>query len=137
MRTYPANSPEAAGRVLALLLLADGNVCSSEIGTLTRLGAEPRLGLPPGSLGMLLRDLTEDLLMGAAQAGPLIEQVDGATLRSLMAEVSDPRLRDEVLTLAHAAAQADGHLAEGEAFVLAAACRYWALEPERSAAVTA
>lgn len=134
MRTYPANSPEAAGRVLALLLIADGNVCASEIGALTRLGAEPRLGLAAGSLSVLLRDLCEDLLMGAAQAGPLIEQLDGATLRDLMAEVTEPRLRDEVLTLAHAAAQADGHLAEGEAFVLAAACRYWSLEPERRVA---
>jgi hypothetical protein len=131
MRAFPANSPQAAGRVLALLLIADGNVCASEIGTLTRLGAEPRLGLPEGGLSLLLRDLCEDLLMVSAQAGPLIEQVDGATLRSLMAEVTDPDLRDAVLTLAHAAAQADGHLAEGEAFVLAAACRYWSLEPER------
>ena len=134
MRTYPANSPQAAGRVLALLLLADGNVCASEIGALTRLGAEPRLGLPDGGLSLLLRDLCEDLMMGTAQSGPLIEQLDGTTLRSLMAEVTDPHLRHQVLTLAQAAAQADDHLAEGEAFVLAAACRYWSPEPERRVA---
>jgi len=127
MRSYPHNSPEAAGRVLALLLIADGNVCASEIDVLKGLGAERRLGLPDGGLDVLLRHLCEDLLMVGYHFGSLLDGLDGTALRSLMGEVSDPRLRSEVLTLAQAAARADEHLADGEVLVLDAACRYWSL----------
>lgn len=134
MRTYARNSPEAAGRILALLLIADGHVCASEIGALSRLGAERNLGLQPGAFAGMLRDLCEDLMMGTHHHGSLLDGLDGAALRSIMDEVTDPRLRSEVLTLAQAAAQADSHLAEGEAFILAAACRYWSLSPDAFAA---
>ena len=30
MRSYPRNSPEAAARIVALVLISDGHVCSSE-----------------------------------------------------------------------------------------------------------
>lgn len=129
MRTYPLDSPHAAGRVLALLLIADGNVCASEIGVLKQLGAERRLGLPEGGLGVLLRDLCEDLLTTGHHFGSLLHELDGAALRSVMDEVSDPRLRSEVLALAQAAASSDDHLADGEAFVLGAAARYWSVSP--------
>ena len=36
MRTYPSNSPEAAARIVALAMLADGNVCHREMQALTR-----------------------------------------------------------------------------------------------------
>ena len=134
MRTYACNSPEAAGRILALLLIADGHVCASEISVLARLEAERQLGLQPGAIAALLRDLCEDLMMGAHHQGSLLDGLDGAALRSLMEEVTDPRLRKEVLTLAQAAVQADAHLADGEAFILAAACRYWSLSPDAFAA---
>jgi hypothetical protein len=81
----------------------------------------------------LLRHLCEDLLMAGHHFGSLLDGLDGTALRSLMGEVSDPRLRSEVLTLAQAAARADEHLADGEAFVLGAACRYWSLSTERLA----
>lgn len=129
MRSYPPDSPQAAGRVLALLLIADGNVCASEMAVLNRLGAERRLGLPEGGLGALLRDLCEDQLMATHHSGSLLDGLDGDALRKVMNEVADPRLRSEVLALAQAAARADEHLAEGEAFVLGAICRYWSVSP--------
>lgn len=136
MRSYPHNSPEAAGRVLTLLLIADGNVCASEIDVLKGLGAERHLGLPDGGLDDVLRDLCEDLLMAGHHFGSLLDGLDSAVLRSLMGEVSDPRLRSEVLTLAQAAARADEHLADGEALVLDAACRYWSFAAEHLATPT-
>lgn len=129
MRSYPLDSPQAAGRVLALLLIADGNVCASEVDVLRRLEAERRLGLPEGGLGVLLRDLCEDQLMASHPSASLLDGLDPAALRSVMEEVSDPRLRSEVLALAQAAARADEHLAVGEMFVLGAACRYWSVSP--------
>lgn len=127
MRSYPPDSPQAAGRLLALMLIADDNVSAAEIGALKRLDAEHRLGLTEGELGVLLRDLCEDLMAAGNHAGSLLEGLDGATLRSMMEEVSDPRLRCEVLTLVQAAALADDHLTVGESFVMGAAYRHWSV----------
>jgi hypothetical protein len=128
MRSYPTNSPEAAGRIVALVLLADGNVCRSELDALERLGASQALGLSPGALPRLVQSLCEDLLTGLCATGSLLAHIDQATLASLMAEVDDRRLQREVLRLAQAAAAADQHLADGEALVLEAARRHWQLD---------
>jgi len=134
MRSYPIDSPEAAGRVLALMLIADGNVCTSEIAALTKAGAEPRLGLSAGGLGVLLRDLCEDLMTGGYQGGALSGFLNDDSLRGMMKEVQSAQLRQDVIALAHAAAGSDTHLAEGEAFILDAARRHW---PEAAAALAA
>ena len=125
MRTYPANSPEAAARLVALVLISDGHVCRSEIDALDRLGAADELGLQPGAMPGIVQTLCEDLLLGAHASGSLLANVDDDALASLMAEVTDPALRGRVLRLAVAVANADRHLAEGEVLVLEAARRHW------------
>ena len=125
MRSYPRNSPEAAARIVALVLIADGHVSRSEIDALQQLESERTLGLEPGRFGQIIHALCEDLLMGAHGSGGLTGSVDDASLASLMAEVACLPLQRKVLTLAAAAAEADLHLAEPEAVVLAAAHRHW------------
>jgi hypothetical protein len=127
MRNYPRNSPEAAARIVALVLVSDGHVCSSEFDVLRRMGAEHELGLDPGALPHIVHTLCEELLMSGCVTGSLLAHVDDAILASLMAEVKDPTLQAKVVRLALAAARADGHLADGEAMVLAAARRHWQL----------
>ena len=127
MRSYPHNSPEAAARIVALVLISDGHVCSSEFDILKQLGAERELGLEPQLLPHIVQTLCEELLMGGYATGSLLDNVDDSTLASLMAEVSDPVLRRTVLRLSLAAARADGHLADGEAIVVEAAQRHWRL----------
>jgi hypothetical protein len=125
MRNYPRNSPQAAGRLVALGLMADGHVCSQELRTLERLGASARLGLPPDGLSALLHTLCEDLLAGAAGSAIGLGPLGDAELAALLSEVDDPALQREVLALLDAAARADGHLAEAENALLAAATRHW------------
>lgn len=127
MRSYPHNSPEAAARIVALVLISDGHVCRSEFDNLKQLGAERELGLEPHLLPHIVHTLCEELLAGGYETGSLIGNVDDSALASLMAEVSDPALRRKVLRLSLAAARADGHLADGEAVVLAAARHHWHL----------
>lgn len=127
MRSYPHNSPEAAARIIALVLISDGHVCSSEFDILKQLGAERELGLEPQLLPHIVHTLCEELLLGGYATGSLLDGVDDSTLASLMAEVSDPALRRTVLRLALAAARADGHLADGEAMVVEAARHHWQL----------
>ena len=125
MRSYPRNSPEAAARIVALVLISDGHVCSSEIETLQRRQVEPLLGLAPGGFAQVVHTLCEDLLLGAYGSGSMMCSVDERTLASLLAEVDHPALQDKVLVLAGAAAEADKHLAESEALVVEAARRHW------------
>ena len=125
MRTYPCNSPEAAARIVALVLIADGHVSNAELDTLNRLDATHMLGLEPDALPGILQTLCEDLQLGAYASGSMVANVDDSALASLMAEVADPVLQRKVLRLALAAARADRHLADGEALVLQAARHHW------------
>lgn len=127
LRSYPRNSPEAAARIVALVLISDGHVCSSEFDILRQLGAERQLGLEPQLLPHIVHTLCEELLAGGYETGPLISNVDDSTMASLMAEISDPALQRKVLRLSLAAARADGHLADGEALVVEAARHHWKL----------
>ncbi len=127
MRPYPHNSPEAAARIVSLVLLSDGHVCSSEFEILKQLGAERELGLEPHLLPHIVHTLREELLAGGYGTGSLMGKVDDSALASLMAEISDPALQRTVLRLSLAAARADGHLADGETVVLEAARRHWQL----------
>jgi hypothetical protein len=132
MRSYPRNSPEAAARIVALVLIADGHGCRSEFDVFERLDGPRELGLQSNSLPRIVQTLCEDLLMGDHGGGSMLGAVDDSSLVSLMAEVDEPALQRKVLRLAVAAARADRHLADGEALVLAAARRHWGLveEPE-------
>jgi hypothetical protein len=135
MRSYPRNSPEAAGRIVALVLMADGNVCRSEIETIERLRGAESLGLPTGGFGPLLQTLCEDLLDGICTTGSVRACLDDATLAALFREVDSPALQREVLRLVEALAGADRHDAEGESFVIDAARRHWRLPAEAEAAL--
>ena len=128
MRSYPLNSPEAAARIVALVLISDGHVCRSELDVLNQLDAPRELGLDPDALPRIVQTLCEDLLMGAYAGGSMMAGLDDGALALLMAEVDEPALRRSVLRLALAAARADLHLAEGEALVLDAARRHWCLD---------
>lgn len=130
MRTYPRNSPEAAARIVALALIADGHVSRSEIEALQHLHVDRELGLAPGSFATHVHQLCEDLLMGAYASGPMVSLIDEATLASLLDEVDAPALQHKVLRLVEAAAGADQHLADAEATVIEAVRAHWGLVPE-------
>jgi hypothetical protein len=137
VRSYPRNSPEAAARIVALVLISDGHVCSSEFDILKQLGAERELGLEPHLLPHIAHTLCEELLLGGYAIGSLMDNVDDSTLASLMAEISDPVLQRTVLRLSLAAARADGHLADGETVVVEAARHHWQLvDGQESSATT-
>jgi hypothetical protein len=125
MRSYPRNSPEAAARIVALVLISDGHVGRAEIEALRRLQVEPLLGLPHGKFDEVVHTLCEDLLASAYGSGSLMCSVDEATLASVLSEVDAPALQEKVLKLATAAAEADLHLAEAEIRLMRAARQQW------------
>ncbi|MBL8351180.1 MAG: TerB family tellurite resistance protein [Burkholderiaceae bacterium] len=130
MRPYATNSPQAAGRIVAIALLADGHLCKAEIDVLDRLEIHRQLGLARSELHAVVHGFCEDLLATAQGGWADACRVDTATLYGLLAEVDEPALRRQVLELCVAVVDGDGHLADGESMLLAAAMTHWGLSHE-------
>ena len=130
MRSYPTNSPQAAARIVALTMLADGHLAKSELDVIERQGAHEQLGLDLETLQAVLHGVCEDLLHSAHLTWSDACRIDPRTLAQLMAEVDDPALRMKVLQLCLKVVQADDHVAEGETIVLGAAVEHWGLHRE-------
>jgi uncharacterized tellurite resistance protein B-like protein len=130
MRHYPRNSPEAAASLLALSLLADGDVSAAEMRRLSELDVNGRLGLPAGGFESVIQTLCEDLMAcadGSGLNGLAWHQLDQHTLCSLLDEVSDTGLQLIVLQLCGAAIDADAHVADDERRVLQRLADHWKL----------
>ncbi|MDO9235938.1 MAG: TerB family tellurite resistance protein [Aquabacterium sp.] len=137
MRSYPRNSPEAAARILALVLISDGHVCRSEFETLNQLDGVRHLGLDPQKLPGIGQTFCEDLLMEGFDGRSILSRVGDGLMASLMAEVDDLHLRAQVLLLATSVAHADKHLSEGETAMIDAIRRIWQTSPFKAVAAKA
>jgi hypothetical protein len=127
MRSYPTNSPQAAARIVALTLVADGHVDSVELDVLEQAGAYERLGLSRSEMHSVLQGFCEDLLQSQQSHWAGTCQIDPTTLSQLMAEVDDVAMRKAVLSLCVAVAEADSHVADAESIVLVSAVEQWGL----------
>ena len=125
MRCYPTDSPEAAARLLAMALVADGHYTMAEIRVLDRLGAPARLGLAPDAFKQVIDHFCEDLLLASHGEWLGSAAIDTATRRRLFAEVQSPALGAEVRTLCEAVMLCDSHLADGESALLDELARAW------------
>jgi len=123
MRNYPRNSPQAAARLVALTLISDGVASPREFEALAQTAAAGQLGLSDGDLLAVLRTLCEDLMQ--PHTGCWNGQLGDDLLISLLDEVQDPELRQRVLALCVAVAEADAHLADSECRLLALAAQRW------------
>lgn len=130
MRSYPVNSPQAAARIVALTLVADGDIAEVELELLDRLAAHEQLGLERQALHALLDSFCEDLLASGQLAWADACPVDERTLADLMGEIQDPALRRTVLRLCVQLAEIDARVDDGESLVLAAAVEHWGMQHE-------
>lgn len=137
MRSYPINSPEAAARILALVLISDGHACRSEFETLNQVDGVRHLGLDPQKLPGIVQTFCEDLLMEGFDGRSILSRVGDGLMASLMAEVDDLHLRAQVLRLATLVAHADKHLSEGETAMIAAISGIWQMSPFNAGATGA
>ncbi|MDN3544813.1 MAG: TerB family tellurite resistance protein [Roseateles asaccharophilus] len=125
MRHYPRNSAEAASRLVALALIADGKVCQQETQALQQLGHSLKLGLPPERLYALVQELCEDLV-SAHQALDMQQAcVSDQILDTLLEDVDQPQLRQRVLDAVTTVVAADQYLASGEGIVLQRMLARW------------
>ena len=129
MHSYPHNSPEAAARIVALVLISDGHVSRSEYDALNRPDGARDLGLEPQDMPGIVQTLCEDLLMEGFDGRSLLSHVGDGLMASLMAEVDEPQLQTKVLHIATSVVNADQHLSDGEDAMLDAINRYWQTRP--------
>jgi len=129
MRTYPANSPQAAARIVALAMLSDGHLSKLELDVLDRLDVDRQLGLSRADLHRVVHGFCEDLLGATHLSWSDACRVDACTLAALMAEIDDPALRRRLLQLCVSVVEADHHVSDGESLMLVAAVEHWGLAP--------
>ena len=130
MRRYPANSPQAAARIVALTVVADGDFGDAEIEWLDRLALHEQLGLERTELHALLDTFCADLLSSEQLKWADACPVDERTLADLMGEIQDPALRVKLLRLCVELAEVDARVDVGESIVLVAAVEHWGLHCE-------
>ena len=130
MRSYPQNSPQAAARIIALAMIADGSLCKKELDTFDRLDAHEQIGLDKEEFHAVVHTFCEDLLAAAHSRSGDVCRVNPETLAELMAEIDAHELRRKLIALCVAVVEADGHVADGESMVLVAAVEHWGLEHE-------
>jgi len=129
MRRYPLNSPQAAARIVALTVIADGDVGQAELALLDELAVHEQLGLERAALHAVIDQFCEDLLSSHQLAWADACPVDEYTLAELMSEIDDPALRRQILDLCVRLVEADDLVGEGESVVLMAALAHWRLRP--------
>ena len=127
MRTYAPNSPQAAARIVALTLVADGDVGQAELDMLDKFAVHQQLGLERAALHEVVDAFCEDLLSSKQLAWADRCPVDASTLSELLGEIGEPKLRRTLLGLCVQLAEVDTVLADGESVVLDAAMELWGL----------
>lgn len=125
MRSYPRNSPEAATRIVALVLISDGHISRSEYDALNQPDGVPAFGLAPETMHGIVQTLCEDMLMAGFDGHSILSHIEDGTLAPMLAEVDEPRLQAEVLRVARCAVNADQHHADGETAMLDVIGRHW------------
>lgn len=125
MRTYTPNSPEAAARVVAMALLADGHLSMTELQAIDKLKVTRRLGLEPARFTAVLEGFCNDLLVSHRGPWTGSSQLDDHVRSQLVSEITHPHLQTEVMELCAAIIKADGHLADNEIHMLDALAGAW------------
>jgi hypothetical protein len=123
LRVYPANSPRAKARLIALALLADGRLADGELDALDRNGAFVRLGIARDLFFEVLADFCADLLrLPEGQRKALLTP---AMLAGLFAEIDKGEDRTMLLQLIFELAHSDGTISGNEEILLQQAIENW------------
>lgn len=94
MRTYPTDSPAAAGRLLALTMIADGNVAASEFKAVHGSRILEHVAMMVDEFDMVFHDLCNDLLLMSHHGSV---RIDVELIDHLLDEIHEPGLRRKML----------------------------------------
>lgn len=125
MRIYPTNSARAAGRILALTIICDGNVAPDELEAMYRSRILHYVSLGELEFREVLHELCDDLLATTRHG---IVNLEPDLIDRLLQEIEDGDLRRKLLQAMWKIADADDWLSDGEAVLLSRASTAWAAE---------
>jgi uncharacterized tellurite resistance protein B-like protein len=128
MQTHDLDSPQAAAQIVALALVADGEIGQDELALLDRMNVHEQLNLSREAMLDVMRDFCREALSSPQSGWSHDCPLDEREVARLMAQITRPALRQRVLHLCLQVAEADGQVAEGESFVLNAAVEHWGLQ---------
>ncbi len=128
MQTFENNSPQAAARIVALTLVADGHIGEAELQRLDDLKVHEQLNLSLDEMHAVMKDFCQDMLGSPQLNWSDVCPLDEREIAGLMGQITQPALRQRVLHLCVQVAEADGHVADGESSVLNAAVEHWGLQ---------
>lgn len=126
MRNYVPDSASAAGRLVALCMVVDGNMAPSELQALQRSRLLDYIDIDIDTFHDLVDELCQDMLSTSVRHEHVV--IDETTIDALLGEIQDPALRRQLLRAMWSIADADGVLADAEAKLLARACVVWSAE---------
>lgn len=125
MRTYPIDSARAAGRILALTIISDGNVAPDELEALYRSRILQYVSLDALEFREVMHELCNDLLATTRHG---IVNLEPGLIDGLLQEIQAGDLRRKLLLAMWKIADADDWLSDGEAVLLSRASITWAAE---------
>ena len=128
MRTYPRNSPEAMARIIALILLADGDLDDGEVEMLDDLGVYDRLGVSRKTFIRVVQEYFEDLLHD--DTGDRIRLLDAKRLDVVLDGVDDEKKRIDLAAMMLSLISADGDMNDAELATLRHVLVHWGLTLE-------
>ena len=127
MRSYPQNSPSASARIVAVAMLADGNLCIKEFEAFDRLDAYEQLGLNKTEFQAVVQTFCNDIFATAYGGWSGSRRIEPEKMAELMSEIDAPELQRKLSSICMTVFEADGHSAEGESVVLAAMAKHWGM----------
>lgn len=127
MRTYTRNSPEAAARIVALTLLADGHLGQPEMEALQRIDVPGRLDISQPKFMGVVQGLCDDLMSSSGQNWSGTRSLSRTQVLHMLDEITDVGLRLILLQICAALSESDRHLAEGEYEMLCTLADHWDL----------
>ncbi|MCA3131201.1 MAG: hypothetical protein ACK5YW_08460 [Betaproteobacteria bacterium] len=126
MKTYPADSPEAMARVLAMVMLADARLDDRELQALERLDLLRLIGLTREQFSQVVKDYCDELLAAGA-AGGKINLMDKARIDTIVDGVQDERKRTDAASMALILMKADQQFHDAELALLRYTLGRWGL----------
>jgi uncharacterized tellurite resistance protein B-like protein len=130
MKHYLIDSPEAQARLLALMLLADGDMARRELESLERERAFERIGLSRGQFLEVMNDFCDDLIAHAPLDKLGAISLDNALMDRLLADVASRARQREMCALMFAVLKADKRLSPGESLLFWRALDRWRVSLE-------
>ena len=129
MRSYAQNSPEAMARIIALILLADGDLDDGEVDMLDHLGVYDRLGVSRKTFIRVVKEYFDDLLHD--DTGDRIRLLDAKRLDVVLDGVDDEKKRIDLAAIMLSLISADGDMNDAELATLRHVLLHWGLTLEQ------